>query len=77
MTKIDSLQNTPELMDISVIDINTWVRAGAPATDKTQSARIRGAIFVCTSHVWFVFYMYLSQLRTKDPEADTALEADW
>ncbi len=38
MTKIDSPQNTPELMDVSVIDINTWEQAGSPAADKTQSA---------------------------------------
>lgn len=38
-------------MDVSVIDINTWERSGAPATDKTQSAPIRGAISVPASHV--------------------------
>ena len=34
MTKIDSSQNTPELMDVLVIDINTWERVGALAADK-------------------------------------------
>lgn len=29
MTKIDPPQNTPELMYVSVIDINTWERAGS------------------------------------------------
>lgn len=54
LTKIDSSQNTPELMDVSVIDINTWERAGARAADETQSAPIRGAIFIFISHVGFV-----------------------
>lgn len=59
MTKIDSSQNTQELMDVSVIDINTWERAGAPAADKMQSAPIRGAIFVlisCLFRVYMRFY---------------------
>lgn len=48
MTKIDSAQNTPELMDVSVIDINTRQRDGASPVGekKAQSAPIRGDISV-------------------------------
>lgn len=55
MTKIDSPQNTPDLMDISVIDINTQERVAALPADKTQAAPISKAISVLPSHVWSVF----------------------
>lgn len=39
MTKIDSSQNTPELMDDSVIDINTWEWADAAAAEEHWAER--------------------------------------
>lgn len=68
MTKIDSSQNTPKLMDVSVIDINTWERARAPAVDKTQSAPIKGAIFVFISCVYFAFTCCFNAGRFKGLE---------
>lgn len=63
MTKIDSPHNTPELMDVSVIDINTWERAGAPAADTMQSAPIRGAISVPHVSCCIRVYMRFCQGR--------------
>lgn len=39
MTKIDSSQNTPGLMDVSIIDINTWERAGAADAEEHRAER--------------------------------------